>query len=540
MTLKIKFVVITFIMSSFFLAISVSAQEPVTTPDTSTPATHSGIDGNSTGFVPGEILIKFKQDIGSRSAQRGLARIQGRVKQTVSAINVVRVEVPKGRELSAIEALRRDENVAFVEPNYMAWALGTPNDPDFSGQWAYTTAQFPTAWGVTQGSSDLIIAVVDTGIDLDHPDLDCTVSNGADKIVSGFNFVDDTNNPDDNYGHGTHVAGTIAACTNNGIGGAVSAPNVRLMPVKVLNSSGSGSYSDVADGIIYAADNGAKIINLSLGGSASSDVLEDAVAYASNKGVLVIAASGNANTGIYYPAAYSQVMAVGATDSNDVRASFSNYGTGLDVVAPGDFIYSTVIGNYGYSSGTSMAAPHVSGLAGLIWSAEPGLSNTEIRQIIRDTADDLGTTGYDIYYGYGRINAWNALESYATVDVQYGNGGDINGTITFFLDDVSVASASNTIRVSKVSTESITWDINVSPSASWLTVSQTGAGLNASIAYGNYTLNVTRPSAYGIYTTNLIITGETSSDTQVGPETVSVKLVYTPEITTLFFPIIVR
>ncbi|MCB0209702.1 MAG: S8 family serine peptidase [Anaerolineae bacterium] len=536
MTLKIKWIMIALLIGGFFLNVPASAQEPATTPAASSPTAQSSIDANGTGFVPGEILIKFKSGAQSKSAQRGLARIQGRVKQTVSAIDVVRVEVPEGRELAAIEALRKDNDVEFVEPNYIAQALYTPNDPGFSSQWGYTKAQFSTAWEVTQGNSNLVVAIVDSGIDLDHSDLNCTVSGGANKIVSGYNFVSDTDNPDDDNGHGTHVAGTVAACTNNGSGVAGAAPNVRLMPVKVLNSSGNGSYSGVANGIIYAADHGANIINMSLGGSASSSILEDAVKYAYNKGVLIIAASGNANSDLYYPAAYSQVMAIGASDSSDVRASFSNYGSGLDVVAPGQLIYSTLPGGYTYLSGTSMASPHVAGLAALIWSAEPSLTNTEIRQIIRDTADDLGSPGYDIFYGYGRINAWKALESYATVDVQYSNGGEINGPIPFFLDDVSAAAASNAIRISKASTETITWNVTVSPSKSWLSVSLSGSGLTASEAYGDYVLDVTRPITYGTYTTNLVITGETASNTQVGPETISVKLVYTPEIKTFFFP----
>lgn len=536
MTLKNKSIVLTFLLIVLGLAAPVFAQEPAVTPspDASTPPPVADL-GNSS-FVPGEILVKFKPGLKSQSTNNSLTRVGGRAVETVSAIDVTRVEVPQGRELAAAAALQTSADVAFAEPNYIAYALDTPSDPYFTSQWAYNVAEFSSAWEVTKGSSDIVVAVVDTGIDLDHPDFNCTVSNGAVKLTSGFNFYSDNSNPDDDNGHGTHVAGTVAACTGNGVGVSGSAPNVRLMPVKVLGSSGSGSYSNVADGIIYAANNGAKIINLSLGGSSSSSTLLNAVQYAYSKGVLIVAASGNANTGIYYPAAYSQVMAIGSTDSGDTRSSFSNYGSGLDVVAPGEYIYSTLPGRYGYLSGTSMASPHVAGLAALIWSAEPSLTHDGVRQIIRDTADDLGSAGYDIFFGYGRINAWAALEKYATVDLEYASGGAITGPVTFFVDDVSIASASNTIRVSKASQEQITWNASLSPAQSWISLVPGSSGLATSVAYGNYTLNVSRPAAHGTYTTNLVITGETASGTHVGPEVVSIQLVYTSKIQTIYFP----
>lgn len=539
MPLKIKFAIIALLLSSLFFDLPVSAQEPSPTPDVVNPTGQGSLDLNKPSFVPGEILVKFKDGVSSQRTRRGLSKVQGQIKQTVSAINVARVEVSKGQELAAIAALRTDPNVEFVEPNYIARALDTPNDPSFGIQWGYIKAQFPTAWDVTKGDSSLIVAVIDTGIDLDHPDLDCTVSNGASKLTAGFDFVNDDNAPDDDDGHGTHVAGTVGACTDNSLGVAGAAPNVRLMPVKVLDENGDGNYLDVASGIVYATDNGAKIINLSLGGRGTDDTLASAVAYAHNKGVLLVAASGNSDTALFYPSAYSQVIAVGSTDSGDNRLSSSNHGAGLDVVAPGGFIYSTIPGGYTSSSGTSMASPHVAGLAALIWSVDPSLTSTQVRQLIRDTADDLGSSGFDIFYGYGRINAWQALESYATVKVQYVNGGEIDDSITFFVDDVSTTS-SNTIRVSRPSSETITWNAALSPDESWVSISPSGSGLSAAVAYGDYTINVTQPATYGTYTTDLVFTGESASGTQVGPETVTIKLVYTSQIKTFFFPIIIN
>ncbi|MCB0178554.1 MAG: peptidase S8 [Anaerolineae bacterium] len=541
MTLKNKSFILTLLLIVLGLAVPVLAQEPAATSSPGTSTAPPVADLGNSSFVPGEILVKFKPGLKSQGANNGLARVGGRAVEKVPAIDVTRVEVPQGRELAAAAALQTSGDVAFAEPNYIAYALDTPSDPYFSSQWAYDVAEFSSAWDITKGNSDVVVAVIDTGIDLDHPDLNCMVSDGATKITSGFDFYNGDDNPDDDNGHGTHVAGTVAGCTDNGLGVSGAAPNVRLMPIKVLGSGGSGSYADVADGIIYAANNGAKIINLSLGGSSGSDTILNAVEYAYNKGVLIVAASGNANTSIYYPAAYSQVMAVGSTDSGDTRSSFSNYGAGLDVVAPGEFINSTMRGGgYGYLSGTSMASPHVAGLAALVWSAEPGLTHNGVRQIIRDTADDLGSVGYDNFFGYGRINAWSALEKYATIDVHYASGGTVTGPITFFVDDVGIASNSTTIRVSKASQETITWNASLSPDQSWIALTSGGTGITAAAAYGDYTLAVTRPAAHGTYTTNLVITGQTASGTQVGPEVVAIKLVYVSEIQTLYFPTIVK
>lgn len=282
-----------------------------------------------------------------------------------------------------------------------------------------TKIKATTAWDSCYRGAGVTVAVVDTGVDLDHTDL-------AANLVSGKTFVDGTSSADDDYGHGTHVAGIIAAVNNNG--GVIGvAPEASIMPVKVLNSSGSGSIADVADGIVWAADNGADIINLSLASTSSSTTLKNAVNYAVNKGVLLVAAGGNCGDSNYgdnycsyqdqpvYPAAYSNVMAVASTDSSDSQSSFSNQGSYIDIAAPGSSIYSTYKGgSYATMSGTSMAAPHVAGLAALIWSQDSSLSRSEVWAQIEDTATDLGSSGWDKVYGYGRINAAAAMESAQT------------------------------------------------------------------------------------------------------------------------------
>jgi thermitase len=264
--------------------------------------------------------------------------------------------------------------------------------------------------------------VIDTGVDLSHPDL---VAN----LITGYDFVGDDNQPQDGNGHGSNVAGIVAAALN-GLGVVGVAPNVRLLPVKVLSDDGSGSMSDVIDGIVFAADR-ANILNLSLGGTSSSQSLLDAVKYATNKGRLVVASGGNCgdpNTYALngcssvnqplYPGAYSQVMAVAAVTSNDTRAAFSNQNNTIDISAPGVSIYNTYRnGGYAAYSGTSQAAPHVSGQAGLIWSHQRSFTATQVRAAIESSAIDLGAAGWDPSYGWGRIDVMAAI-SMQVIDFQ--------------------------------------------------------------------------------------------------------------------------
>lgn len=275
------------------------------------------------------------------------------------------------------------------------------------------------AWAACTQGQGVIVAVVDSGIDLDHPDLQT-------NIVPGRSFVAGVSSPDDDNGHGTHVAGIVAGVPNNG--GIIGvAPRASLMPVKVLSAQGSGSTFDIAAGVEWAVDHGATVINLSLGSVSNSATLEDAVNYAYNRGALVVAAGGNCGDSFYflngcssqdqtfYPAAFANVMAVASTTSTDNQSSFSTEGSYIEIAAPGSNIYSTYLsGGYITESGTSMAAPHVAGLAALIWSNNQNLTNQAVRTHIRDTATDLGPSGWDSQFGYGRINAGAALNTLQT------------------------------------------------------------------------------------------------------------------------------
>ncbi|WP_234340205.1 S8 family peptidase [Gorillibacterium timonense] len=289
-------------------------------------------------------------------------------------------------------------------------AEGEPNDTLFAQyQWNLPLINAESGWTLSKGSGDVIVAVVDTGADLTHPDL-------KDRLISGYNAIDTTKKPLDDVGHGSHVAGIIAATVNNSMGIAGLTWNNPIMPVKVLDNSGAGNAYNVAEGVIWATDHGAKVINMSLGNYAESSFLHDAVKYAYNHDVVLVAASGNDNSGDPgYPAAYSEVLAVAATDNNRNKASFSNYGSYIDVAAPGVNIASTYTNNqYASLSGTSMASPHVAALAALIRSVNPKLTNKEVMDIMRNTAADIGDTGKDNYYGYGQIDVYRALEAAAS------------------------------------------------------------------------------------------------------------------------------
>ncbi|MNH72162.1 Thermophilic serine proteinase precursor [compost metagenome] len=311
-------------------------------------------------------------------------------------------------------------NPKFVEPHYLYLTneitpqTGTmedtaeaPNDLLYSEyQWNLPIIETTRGWKLTKGKSDVIVAVVDTGVDLSHPDL-------KGRLLPGYNVISPSNKPMDDVGHGTHVAGIISAQVNNNEGIAGMTWGNKVLPVKALDSSGSGTTYSVAQGIIWAADHGAKVINLSLGNYADAQFLHEAIKYAYNKDVVIIAATGNDNTERPgYPAAYPEVLSVSATDSKLNKASFSNYGNYIDVMAPGESIASTYPHNqYAALSGTSMASPHVSALAALIRSINPDLHNTEVMDIIRKNVIDLGEAGRDKYYGFGQIDVLAALQA---------------------------------------------------------------------------------------------------------------------------------
>ena len=387
-------------------------------------------------FVPGEVLLKFKSSVPLPERALALAALRSRALARISSLNAYVVRIPEDATVEEmVQAFGRNPGIAYVQPNYIYRACLTPNDKYFEDQYALfnkgqqvgwvpgspqgkpsADIKATSAWEETTGIAGVVIGIVDTGVDFNHPDL-------KNKIRSrGYDFVNgDTDATDDN-GHGTMVAGIAAAETNNYEGIAGVAWNAKILPVKVLDQFGSGTTVTIVNGILWAVDNGAQILNLSFGAPAKDNAVEEALKYAfETKGAFISAAAGNDNTAVYYPAAYDRyVCATAATDYNDQRTTWSNFGPEIDVAAPGDKIITTYpvaltpagFQPYKFQDGTSMASAHVAGLAALIRGIKPSLTPTDIMNIIRYAADDVNSSiykGRDVFIGYGRINMEKAL-----------------------------------------------------------------------------------------------------------------------------------
>jgi len=354
---------------------------------------------NKPTFVKDELLLKFKEGVSAEDEQEIIKNSNIKVKKEIAKIKVKVISVPEQALEAVAKALSNNPKVEFVENNYIAQITLIPNDPEYSKQWHLPKISAPNGWNINTGSKDVIIAIADTGVDLNHVDL-------ATKLVTGYNFYDNNTDVTDINGHGTKVSGSAAAISNNGIGVTGVNWQSSIMPVKIGSPTGTVYFSDAAEGTIYAVDHGAKVINFSFGGSSYSTTLQNAVNYAWSKGAVIIASAGNHGTDApLYPAALDNVVAVGATDSADRLTSFSAYGSWVDVVAPGQFIYSTINGGgYGSVSGTSFSSPITAGLAALIFAANPDLKNSDVVNLIKNNTDDLGEAGFDTYYAWGRIN----------------------------------------------------------------------------------------------------------------------------------------
>ncbi len=373
---------------------------------------------------PGELLVVFDSDVASTSqkAQRAHAVVDGNVVEEHGRLNLEVVEVEDIP--SAIDTYRRMPGVKYVERNHSVSIAGAPNDPLYDLQWHLQprqgsnkgSANVEPAWSKADGQG-VVIAVIDTGVRASGSDL------ASSRILQGKDFVNDDDNADDDHGHGTHIAGTIAQSTNNDRGVAGVAPAAKILPVKALDAVGAGTYSDVINSISWAVDKGADVINLSLTGATYSQALCDAVADAANHSV-VVAASGNSGLSVQYPAACDGAIAVGAVRYDGQRTSYSNRGSALDLVAPGgdssrdqngdgyedSVLQQTFADTWGYRwfEGTSMAAAHVSGVAALILDVN---EKANVPKTLRDTARDLGAGGRDNDYGHGLIDAAAAVNA---------------------------------------------------------------------------------------------------------------------------------
>jgi serine protease len=401
-------------------------------------------------YVPGEIVVKFKgslseEEISALNSKHGVSTLY------ISPFaGFSRLSIPNGSTVTEmVETYSKDERVEYAEANYIAHALMIPNDELYAYQWHlyntnYGGIQMEHAWDAATGS-DVIVAVIDTGIAYEnyYPDSiseDICYEKAPDLtgtyFLAGYDFVDDDDHPNDEstHGHGTQIAGVIAQSTNNSYGTASVAFNVSLLPLRVLDGSGAGTYANLADAIIWATDSSANVINLGLGGTEPSITLENAVAYAHDSGVTVVAAAGNdSRNSLRYPAAYDDyVIAVGATRYDEKSAYYSNWGMGLDLVAPGGDLTidqnedgygdgilqqsyhkngcDNVSWNYYFAEGTSMAAAQVSAIAALLMSAGVAATPAEVRQALESTAEDKGLAGWDRQYGWGLVDAEAALQ----------------------------------------------------------------------------------------------------------------------------------
>lgn len=428
--------VILSIILAFFIISPAMAQEEIYVKEES-------LQGRE--YVPNEVIVKFKDGVADRIINRINKRFGTKLKFKHPLLNVLRMKIENGLTVKELlEKYRNDPNVEYCEPNFIAQAHFRPNDPYYSKQWNLDNngtggINMEAAWDISSSHEDVVVAVIDTGVAYETYS---EVVNGVrerytkasdlnrTRFVPGYDFINNDNHPNDDHGHGTHVTGTIAQSTDNGRSTAGIAYNTSIMPIKVLAADGSGSYFAVADGITWATDQGADVINLSLGGPSASTTLRRACEYAHDRGVLLVCSAGNdGQNRVGYPARYNQCcMAVGATRYDETRAYYSNFGSDLDIVAPGGdnnvdqnkdgfvdgILQQTFNGDRNrlglwLYQGTSMAAPHVSGVAALLISTGVATTPDDVKNVLQSTAKDLGAPGWDSNFGWGLLDAYAAL-----------------------------------------------------------------------------------------------------------------------------------
>jgi len=598
-----------------FAVLSIFTQQRAAADRDQTPTTRSNktvVNANGTvttvsdetegEFVPGEMLVKFRNEKDAVDATRGPKNPRGHLKTANPRLNeifarfavnngtrpfarakalakVVKLTTQTGNLKEALAALREQPEVEYAELNMIVHTQTAPNDPYYStsgawGQqyrdlWGLQSISAEAAWDTSQGDG-VLVAVVDSGLDYNHEDIAGNVwlndgevgldGNGNDKRSNGIDddgngLIDDwhgwdfvtldgtpgDNDPMDNHGHGTHVSGTIAAMGNNGLGVIGVAPHAKIMAVKGLDSTGSGSIEDLSNAIIYAADKGASVINLSWGGSGPTpQTLIDAISYAHNvKGAVVVAAAGNSNFDVgtqingFYPACIRDVITVSAVNHLDAKASFSNFGAKIDVTAPGGgdtdptglliqpdrsilSLKSSLAGSimtgsgqlivgtkYLRQSGTSMASPHVAGVAALIRAQHPEFSPEQVRQVLRSSADDIGATGFDTQFGYGRLNASRSLTIAAPLAATLtGPVGTLSG--------LSQVDVTGSVGGANLSSWRLEYGAGTAPS-SWTVITTSSNTINAG-TLATWNLSGINDGTYTLHLVAQALTGEIYQD----------------------------
>lgn len=461
-------------------------------------------------YAPGELLVGVHRDAlpsspKARAAEDALARITALAEIAVGDVTLLdvsdatdapvylRVSVTPGQEWAAIARLAGEPSIASAEPNWLAYAAAVrsddaptpvlPSDPLFrSNQWGMQRIGASRAWAINQGSA-LRVAVIDSGIDFNHSEF-------AGRTLAGKNYVTPSATAQDDSGHGTHVAGIIGATLNNSIGVAGVAPKVLLDPYKVLNNRNNGVSANIAQAIRDATDAGARIINLSLTLSESSSAVESAVNYAVGKGVLLVGAAGNsAPNPVWWPAAYTGVLAVAATDRTDQRTYYSHTGA-VDLAAPGglsdQLIYSTwpagipcgtpTLPGYCTAIGTSMSAAYVSGVAALVWATRPDLTLVQVRNLLLETARKTGAPSSEL--GAGRVDAHAAVRQALLSDLR------LSRSRIAALSAQAAQPYTTSLTLENPSGELIFWQASVTGGSQWLSLGQAAGRANASIRYG--------------------------------------------------------
>ena len=518
-------------------------------------------------FAPGEVLVGVLRDapLFSKSRAEREQALAGMAGVSVSPVEELmitdatdaprffRLGVEPGAELATIERLRMQPSIAFAEPNWIVRAAVVPgdqipvpvlpNDPLFRpNQWGMQRVGAPRAWAISQGSA-IRVAVIDTGIDFSHPEF-------TGRLLIGKNYVTPGLSPHDDSGHGTHVTGIIAAALNNGQGVAGLAPKVLIDPRKALDSNRTGTVANIAQAIRDSADEGARIINLSLTTPSPSSVLEAAVNYAVGKGILLVGAAGNtAPNPVHWPAAYAGVLAVAATDMEDQRAYYSNRGA-VDLAAPGglpsQLIYSTwptggfpcgtvVVAGYCTAIGTSMSAAYVSGAAALMWGTRPDLTLLQVRNLLLETVRKTGAPATDV--GVGRLDVQAAMRQVLLSNIQLSHS-QIGG-----LALVAAPAYTETVTLANPSGDLIFWQASITSGNQWLAVPPGAAQPGNSIRYGgpaqlSVTISPTLLPA-GDYTGSIQVLGTRSGGSQVS-QTIPVVLAVRDSLQSLYLSLTSR
>lgn len=430
------------------------------------------------GWARGRLLVAPRPGLPAARFDQALRPVNGHSKGYLRQVNTYIVELPAGAdEAAAMRELRKNRNLKYVELDMAVAPALAVTDPSYGSSWELPKIQAPTAWDSANGTG-VTIAVLDTGVDSSHPDL-------APNLVPGWNVYDNNSNTADVHGHGTWVSGVAAMVANNARGSAGVAWGAKIMPVRIADANAYAYWSTVAQGIYWAADHGAKVVNISYNGVSGSSTVQSAAQYLRSKGGVVVVAAGNSG-GLENIAANDSLLTVAATDQNDARASFSSYGPYVDVSAPGVSIYTTTVGGgYANASGTSFSSPVVAATAALLLSANKNLTPADVDRLLTSTSVDLGTSGYDQYYGAGRVNAAAAVAAARqtvatdtqapTASIASPTGGRVSGVVPVDVnasDNVGVTRADFYVNGQLVASDNLApfafaWDTSIKTDGSY-------------------------------------------------------------------------